>query len=160
MTGGVWITAFALLWLTVLVLGVVVVALLRQVGVLHARLRPLGVHFGGEGPERLAPAPPLPGHDYAGAGLTLVVFTSAGCTICAGLRPGLRALEREYTDVALREVDHGPDTTEVFRSFNVASTPYFVTVDRRGIVQGRGVANNVEQVEELLEESTRVATDG
>lgn len=153
MSGAVWVTAFVLLWATVLCLGVVVIALLRQVGVLHARLRPLGVHFGGEGPDRLAPAPVLPGHEYGSFPLTLVVFTSAGCTICAALRPGLRALQREYRDVAIREVDHGQDGADTFRSFNVASTPYFVTVDRVGIVQGRGVANNVEQVEELLEES-------
>ena len=57
MSGGLWVTSYVLVWITVLGLSVMVVALLRQVGVLHTRLRPLGVHFAGEGPERLAPAP-------------------------------------------------------------------------------------------------------
>ena len=42
MTGDVWIVSYVLLWLAVLGLSVMVVALLRQVGVLHTRLRPFG----------------------------------------------------------------------------------------------------------------------
>jgi hypothetical protein len=51
MSGSLWVTSYVLLWVAVLGLSFAVVALLRQVGVLHARLHPLGVHFAGEGPE-------------------------------------------------------------------------------------------------------------
>lgn len=153
MSGGVWIASYVLLWIAVLVLGFAVVALLRQIGVLHTRLRPLGVHFAGEGPEQHAPAPLPERFDYAATRLTLVAFTSPGCTICAGLLPGLRALDEQYRDVALEIVDHGPATLNVFAAFNVRSTPYLVAVDERGIVQARGVANSLEQVEVMIEEA-------
>lgn len=155
MTGGVWIASYVLLWLTVVVLGVSLIALLRQIGVLHARLRPMGVHFAGEGPERLAPAP-MPQHfHYRESALTLVAFTSSNCPICATLLPGLRALARTYGEVAVEEIDHGPATQPVFDAFGVRSTPYVVAVDRAGIVQSRGVANSLEQIEVMVEECLR-----
>lgn len=152
MNGSVWIASYVLLWLAVLGLSVVVVALLRQVGVLHTRLRPLGVHFAGEGPDRLVAAPPLPGVEYADAAMTLVAFSSPTCEVCHELLPSLRAMERQYRDLRLVEVELGEGSKPVFSAFNVRSTPYVVTVDRAGVVQGRGVANSLEQVEVLVEE--------
>ena len=152
MTGDVWVVSYVLLWLAVLGLSVMVVALLRQVGVLHTRLRPLGVHFAGEGPDRLEPAPPLPDVDYGDHTMTLVAFTSPTCEVCHALLPSLRAMERQYRDLALVEVELGAASQPVFSAFNVKSTPYVVTVDRHGVVQGRGVANSLEQVEVLVEE--------
>ena len=51
----------------------------------------------------------------------------------------------------MRFVDHGtePDT---FSRFQVRSTPYLVAVDREGIVRSRGVANTLDQAEEMLAE--------
>ena len=153
MHGGVWIASYVLLWLAVLVLSLTTVALLRQIGVLHTRLRPMGGHFAGEGPERLAPAPAADVFDYRRSGLTLVAFVSPGCQVCAALLPSLRALDRQYDDLTLHVVDHAPETTGLFRAFNVSSTPYVVTVDHDGIVRVRGVANSLEQVEVMIEES-------
>jgi methylamine dehydrogenase accessory protein MauD len=150
--GDVWVVSYVLLWLAVLGLSVMVVALLRQVGVLHTRLRPLGVHFAGEGPDQLVAAPPLPDVDYADHTMTLVAFSSPTCDVCRSLLPSLRAMDRQYRDLAIVEVALGADAQPVFSAFNVKSTPYFVTVDRHGIVQGRGVANSLEQVEVLVEE--------
>jgi thiol-disulfide isomerase/thioredoxin len=152
MNGSVWIATYVLLWLAVVVLAVLVVALLRQVGVLHARMRPMGVHFAGEGPERLQPAPGAATVDYSKSALTLVVFTSPMCEICRELIPSLDAIRREYRDMQFVQFEHGPDSP-MFLEFNVRSTPYVVTVDGDGIVQGRGVANSLEQVEVLVAES-------
>jgi hypothetical protein len=151
-TGGVWIVSYVLLWLAVLGLSVMVVALLRQVGVLHTRLRPLGVHFAGEGPERLAPAPPVPGVDFTAHAITVLAFTSPTCEVCGELLPSLRALERQYAGLELVQLELGERWAPVFTAFGVRSTPYVVTVDRHGVVQGRGVANSLEQVEVLVEE--------
>lgn len=159
MTGSAWIASYVLLWVAVLVLGFAVIALLRQIGVLHARLRPMGVHFAGEGPERDLPAPAEGGFAFARAPLTLVAFTAADCTICHRMLPALRVLERGYDDVRLEVVEHGPATLPVFRAYRVASTPYVVAVDRQGIVRGGGIANSLEQVEVLVE-SLREARDG
>lgn len=152
MTGGVWVASYVILWATVLVLGVVVVALLRQVGVLHTRLRPLGVHQAGEGLDRGDVAPPLPGAAYDPR-VTLVAFTSATCTICRTLVPSLEAVERDYADVGVHVLSLEDETRRLFAAFNVRSTPYVIAVGSGGSVLGGGVANSLEQVEVLIEEA-------
>ena len=160
MNGGVWVASYVALWVAVVVLGLAVVALLRQIGVLHARLAPMGVHFAGEGPEpgTVAPLPEV--FPYRDAPLTLVVFTSPTCLVCAALRPSFDALARGYGDLVVTEVDHDDRTAPVFRAFNVSSTPYVVAVDRTGVVRGRGVANSLEQLEELVAEAFAASTTG
>lgn len=153
MRGSVWVASYVVLWLTVLALVVAVVALLRQIGVLHARLHPLGAHFGGEGPALESEAPPVDGHDYATAGVTLLAFTSPTCEVCKVLAPSLDALRRDYRDVHVHTVDLG-SARSVFDAFQVRSTPYVVAVDRTGVVRGRGVVNSLEQIEEVLEAAT------
>lgn len=150
MTGGVWVASYALLWVAVLVLGVAVVVLLRQIGVLHARLGPQGVHGANEGPVRDAAAPAVGGFAFGEADVTLVTFTSPTCEICHALVPSLGALQREYPGTAVEVVEHGPATLGVFRGYAVTSTPYVVAVDRSGMVRGGGVANSLEQVEVFL----------
>ncbi|MEM7339040.1 MAG: hypothetical protein AAF467_10360 [Actinomycetota bacterium] len=151
MNGTVWIMSYVLLWATVGLLSFAVVALLRQVGVLHTRVAPMGVHFAGEGPALDEPAPAVPDVDYAANAVTLVAFTTADCEICGRLKPGLERLDASYDEVALHVVDHGRDA-EVFGRFTVRSTPYLVAVDRDGVVRSRGVANSLDQVEEMLAE--------
>lgn len=147
-----WIASYVMLWVAVVVLCLAVVALLRQVGVLHARVRPMGVHFAGEGPERLKPAPAPERFSYGDTDLTLIAFTTSDCDICRGLEPGLRALGRDG-GVRVHLVENSAATASVFAAFNVRSAPYMVTVDRAGIVKARGVANTLEQIEVMLEES-------
>ena len=151
MSGGVWIASYVLLWLAVIVLGFTVVALLRQIGVLHTRIAPMGVHFAGEGPERNEPAPDSEVFDYASLEYTLVVFTSPTCEICAKLEPALDRLATSYDELQLRVVSS--DTHQpTFAAFKVRSTPYLVAVDQEGIVRSRGVANTLDQAEEMLAE--------
>lgn len=150
MTGTLWLISYVTLWVTVVVLALAVLALLRQVGVLHARLRPVGVHPAGEGLDPGQAAPQIPEHDYAATPLTLVAFTSPTCEICADLLPGLRAMASEYDHLTVRIVDYAPETTATFLAFNVASTPYLVAVDADGLVRARGVANSVEQAEIMV----------
>jgi thiol-disulfide isomerase/thioredoxin len=154
-SGSVWVASYVLLWLAVLFLGAVVVALLRQVGVLHARLQPLGVHPAGEGPETGTVAPPLPDVSYEDAAATLVAFTSPTCAVCHELSPSLRALAEQYDDVRVVEVSlgSGVGAAAVFASFAVRSTPYLVAVSGDGVVRGAGVANSLEQAEVLLEDA-------
>lgn len=157
MRGAAWIASYVALWCAVLVLVVAVIALLRQVGVLHARLAPMGTHFAGEGPDVGSKAPAV-GLRYDATAMSVVAFTSPTCTVCHELRPSLDALRRQYREVQVHVVDMSEITQPVFDAFLVRSTPYIVTVDRDGVVRGRGVANTLEQVEELVRES-RLATD-
>ncbi len=154
-----WTASYVMLWLVVVVLVVVVIALLRQIGVLHARLAPRGVHFGGEGPELNQQAPLAGPFGYTHK-VTLVAFTKVGCEICEMLKPALVAVREQYHDMRFVEINHdlGPDAPAVFQAFNVRSTPYFVAVDADGIVRGRGVGNTLEQIEELIEEAIRTGS--
>jgi hypothetical protein len=146
-----WIVAYVALWLVVIALGVTVIALLRQIGVLHARIAPMGTHFAGEGPEIGAIAPSV-GLNYARSPLTLVAFTSATCTICRELKPSIDALRRQEVGLTVHTVSL-EDERGTFDAFNVRSTPYMITIDRTGRVLGRGVANSLEQIEELIKEA-------
>ncbi len=151
MNGSIWILSYILLWAAVGVLGFTVVALLRQIGVLHTRIAPMGVNFAGEGPELDQPAPEADGIDYSDSPVTLLAFTSPTCEICATLKPSLERIGRTYDDIELRLVDHDQEA-DVFSRFQVRSTPYLVAVDADGIVRSRGVANTLDQAEEMLAE--------
>lgn len=148
---GIWLVSYILLWLTVAVLGVAVVAMLRQIGILHTRVAPMGVHFAGEGPELDKPAPAAADIDYEASPYTLLAFTSPTCEICASLKPALQRLSKAYDEVELHIVDHA-DAKATFGQFRVRSTPYLVAVDAQGIVRSRGVANTLDQAEEMLAE--------
>lgn len=151
MNGSVWIVSYVLLWVAVLVLGFSVVALLRQIGVLHTRVAPMGVHFAGEGPELDSDAPQLSDLDYSASRFTLLAFTSPTCEICGKLKPALTRLGRSYDEIDLRIIDHDAEP-DSFASFRVRSTPYLIAVDNDGVVRSRGVANTLDQVEEMLAE--------
>ncbi len=150
MSGGVWVASYVVLWLAVCVLALAVVVLLRQIGVLHARLQPTGVHPAGEGPEIGRPAPAIGPSGYPDDATTLVVFTSPGCDLCAALRPALATVEGAYPEVRVAEVDAEDGNLATFRAFGVSNTPYVVAVDAAGVVRGKGVANTLDQLESML----------
>ena len=96
MNGTAWMISYVVLWATVALLGFAVVALLRQIGILHTRVAPMGVHFAGEGPELDTAAPSVDGVDYRATPFTLLAFTSPTCEICATLKPALARLGHSY----------------------------------------------------------------
>jgi Thioredoxin len=152
-----WVVSYVLLWICVVALGIAVVALLRQVGVLHARIAPMGTHFAGEGPDIGSVAPQV-GLDWSRAPLSLVVFTSATCTICRELKPSIEAMRKSDPTLVVHSVDLEQHQA-IFTAFNVRSTPYVITVSQHATVLGRGVANTLEQIEELVREA-RLDIDG
>ncbi len=151
MNGNAWIVSYGLLWGVVALQGFAVIALLRQIGVLHTRVAPMGVHFAGEGPELDTSAPIVDGVSYDDRSVTILAFTSPNCEICQALKPGLSRLARSYRGVDLRVIDHETEA-ETFNRFKVRSTPYLVAVDAEGVVRSRGVANSLDQAEEMLAE--------
>jgi len=155
MSGGVWTASYVLLWLAVAVLLVMVLALLRQVGVLHARLDEVSAAGVAEpvdeGPELGADAP-LPGKlGYGRAPMTVVAFVADGCELSTALAPSLRVVDRQYGD-ALRVVELrlGARTLAAFEAFNVQATPFVVCVDRDGVVRARGRTRSLDQLEGLV----------
>jgi methylamine dehydrogenase accessory protein MauD len=92
-----------LLWLAVLALAGVVLALMRQIGVLHERVAPAGALATGAGPRPGDAAPVLELEGWSGGrvavggargdGLsTLLFFLSPGCPVCKELLPVLLAV--------------------------------------------------------------------
>ena len=104
-----------ILWALVLVLAGVVVALVRQIGVLHERVAPAGALAVRGGPEPGEAAPELELLDWNGQAIrlggasadgrsTLLVFLSPSCQVCRSLLPCLesaRTAERDWLRVVV-----------------------------------------------------------
>ncbi len=99
-----WV-AIAVLWLVVVGLAVAVLALARQIGILHQRLPAAGALKLGTGPSVGEAAPVVEASDFTGQPLriggastsaidTLLVFVSPSCPVCKSLLPVLRAVRR------------------------------------------------------------------
>lgn len=174
-----------LLWALVLVLAVVVIALARQVGVLHERLAPVGALATQPGPAVGEAAPELELADLAGGIVRvggesatgermLLFFLSPTCPVCETLLPTLIRAARG--EPKLRVVfasdgepeehrafarEHGLDAAgyvvsmDLGMRFQVAKLPYAVLIDEGGIVRSKGIVNTREHVESLFEAHAR-----
>jgi len=94
------------LWALVLALAAVVVALTRQIGLLHDRVAPVGALVGGETPRVGEVAPVLEAEAWDGSPVrvggaaedgrdTLLLFVSPTCPVCREVLPVARALAAE-----------------------------------------------------------------
>jgi methylamine dehydrogenase accessory protein MauD len=103
------------LWVLVLVLALVVLALTRQLGVLHERISPAGALITGKGPVIGERAPVVDVVDISGRAFqigrdrgdgrsTLVLFVSPSCPVCKSLLPVIKSsnrAERAWLDILL-----------------------------------------------------------
>ncbi|MBD0291384.1 MAG: hypothetical protein ICV74_09025 [Thermoleophilia bacterium] len=135
----------AVLALAVGVLTVLVLALYRQVGLLAARVSPVGpLEVEDEGPPVGAEAPALSRLERRGG--ELVAFFSKECRLCRDLEPAVRALARE--GLAVRVVAE-EDEEPAFRRWGVPGTPFAVHLED-GIVAAKGLVNTLEQLDVLV----------
>ena len=143
------LVALAVLAAAVLVLGALVLALYRQVGVLTLRLGPrAALEVPEEGPAVGRPAPPLAGLERRGP--ELVAFLSEDCRLCRELAPSVRSLARE--GLAVRIVDEAEEP-KVYERWNVPGSPFVVhLVD--GVVGAKGLVNTLEQLDGLIAAGT------
>ncbi|MDQ3963830.1 MAG: hypothetical protein M3277_07970 [Actinomycetota bacterium] len=174
---GWWAASYIVLWLLVVVLSIVVVALARQIGTLHLRLGPRGaLEVDTEGPPiGEAPAPSswsdLTGSpvEIAGPGRwQVVLFASPSCHLCDQIAPSLHIAARSRSADAVVVVDADEHETrlaysskdlaapviaapELVRSFEIPGTPFVVVLDDLGVVRAKGTANNLEQLEGLID---------
>lgn len=143
------LVALGVLACAVVVLGVLVLALYRQVGVLSLRLGPrAALEVPEEGPPLETPAPALTGLERRGA--ELVAFVSEGCRLCRELTPSFRALARE--GLAVRIVSEEEEGA-AFRRWNVPGSPFVVHVVD-GVVAAKGLVNTLEQLDGLIAAGT------
>ena len=183
MAGGWWVASYVVLWLVVILLVFLVVALARQVGVLHLRLAPHGaLEEDDEGPPLGEPVPPVESHDVdgrpvtiGGAGGQLVLFVSPDCSLCRTVLPSLPVAARQASlrpavvvdasvpgEAANRLARNGipvvPDPP-LAHTFRIPGTPYAVAIDSGGVVRAKGTVNNLEQMEGLVETARRRLVD-
>jgi len=103
------IVSNVLLWIVVLVLSGTVLALLRQIGVLHERVAPAGALMARSGPAVGDPAPVVEllgwtgerlsiGAPDPGGASTLLFFLSPTCPVCKTLLPVLDSVRRSEGD--------------------------------------------------------------
>lgn len=122
----IWYISYAVLWAFVLLLALTVLALARQIGLLHRRLPALGARMGNPGPEIGEQLPAFEAHTLDGRLATvggihaqhrLLVFVSATCDVCRLLAPALRSIAKSDRDT-LHTVIVGIDRDEEeFRQF-------------------------------------------
>jgi len=168
------------LWVALLLLGVVCIALARQIGVLHQRIAPAGA-LALRQPLKLGEMTPemtLTGLDGApvkiggarGGRSQLVLFLSPDCGVCEALLPALRSAlgaERGWLDLVLAS-DGEPSKHAEFvrdkgltkfpyvlsehlgRSYGVAKLPYAVLIDEAGRLSATGLVNTREHLESLF----------
>jgi methylamine dehydrogenase accessory protein MauD len=173
------VVAVVLLWVLVIVLAVMVFALARQVGVLFERIAPMGALITDSGPRVGEPVPrfdlaALDGRPVAigspGARSQLVFFLSPTCPVCKKLLPILSSVagaEAAWLDVVLasdgevaehqafvaqRKLQSFPYvlSRDLGMTFRVSRLPYAVLLDAQGVVRGKGLVNNREQLESLF----------
>ena len=175
------VPAFVVLWVLVIVLAVMVVALARQVGLLHERVAPAGALSPTSGPKvgelvEAATYGDLHGHEHTVGGVcasgetTLVLFVSPTCPVCKTLVPIARSLA-QHEKLRLMFASDG-DTTERHEAyvkdmrmenypyivsqalglgFGVSKLPFAVLLDASGILVSKGLVNTREHLESLLE---------
>src|SRR5580658_8135819 len=83
----VLIVSQTLSWIVILGLGLALLALARQVGVLHVRLAPAGALLTGKGPVVGEGAPLAIGKPLAKGRTQLLLFVSPHCPLCKELIP-------------------------------------------------------------------------
>jgi methylamine dehydrogenase accessory protein MauD len=175
------LTSQVLLWIAIIIQGGIIMALARQIGVLHERIAPVGalkldkhtevgqrapvfvldsinargaVHVGGERPDGKS---------------QLLLFVAPDCPICKVLIPVTTAVARsEKLSVAFigdgdeaellqmvtrHSLQNLPfvNNQDIGRKFGVSKLPYAVLIDAAGIVVGSGLVNSREHLESLIE---------
>lgn len=171
--------ALALLWVMVIVLGLAVVALTRQIGLLHERLAPIGALAlqsplaPGDVAPRIRPSalsgdPVRVGGTRQEGEMQLLIFVSPTCPICKTLLPTVKSFaQAESLDLVLigdgdveehqrmaQRFDIPPSrfavSTEVGRAYGVGKLPHAVLIGDSGQVLSQGLVNSREHLESLL----------
>jgi methylamine dehydrogenase accessory protein MauD len=174
-----WVASYITLWILTMVMALAIVALFRQLGLLHLRFGPRGALAGDEGPPLRAEAPRLIATDIAGGHYTVgepgirttLVFVSPKCSVCELVLPAIKPIYRKLPEGSQLLVisDGDVQSTEEYaarlrgvpviaspaiaEAYGVSATPFGVHVDARGLIADKGIINSLEQIESLVEAS-------
>ncbi|MFL5943904.1 MAG: MauE/DoxX family redox-associated membrane protein [Gaiellaceae bacterium] len=135
----------------IVALGVAVLALTREVGLLHLRLGPeAALDIADEGPA-LGTHVEVPGR--GDTRLTLAIFSSETCRICQTLTPVIQSF-RAAAWLTVTVFDESRDA-EVWERLRIPGSPYAVALDRDGEVRAKGTFNSYGQLEGIVATAER-----
>jgi methylamine dehydrogenase accessory protein MauD len=131
----------AALWLIVIGLSIALLAVVRQLGVLHERIAPVGALMLAKGLKVGESAPEVAALDLEGrqitvgapradARATLIMFVSPTCPVCKTLLPALKsslASERDWLDIVLASDGEIDSQREFVLAQRLGSFPYLVS---------------------------------
>jgi methylamine dehydrogenase accessory protein MauD len=131
----------AALWLVVIVLAVALLAVIRQLGVLHERISPVGALMLAKGLKVGESAPQIAVQDLEGRSLmlgaaraddraTLIMFVSPTCPVCKTLLPAIKsslASERDWLDIILASDGETAHQREFVLANRLGGFPYVVS---------------------------------
>ena len=131
----------AALWLAVIGLCVALLAVVRQLGVLHERIAPVGALMLSKGLKVGELAPKIAAQDLEGRSLTLgaartdgraalIVFVSPTCPVCKTLLPALKSsvgAERDWLDIVLASDGEAASQREFVAAHRLGAFPYIVS---------------------------------
>ncbi len=169
----------SVLWVVVILQGVAILALARQIGVLHERIAPAGALMSGAGPGVGEQSPRIEVHAMGGNAVTvggalasgrlrLMFFVSSACPICKKLIPIAQSFARSerievlFMGDADAEEQRGlmrqfgidersfVNGPEVGMAFRVDKLPYAVLLDDNGRIASKGLVNSREHFESLV----------
>ena len=168
-----------LLWIVVILQGVTILALARQIGVLHDRVAPAGALTTAAGPGVGEQSPRLEVHALGGNAITvggklaagkalLMLFVSSTCPICKKLIPIAKNFARSERLDVLFVGDADPaeqrklisefeldehcfvNGPEVGMTYRIDKLPYAVLLDDAGMIAAKGLVNSREHFESLI----------
>jgi hypothetical protein len=146
-----WLTVgFAACAAAVVGLGLVVLALAREVGVLRLGIASQGaLEIAEEGPALGSSQPwaaALPWHSSSLVGLA--IFTSDGCPLCHQLVPAVRHVAADPL-LAVAIFDEVNDAA-VWAEAAVPGSPYAVALETDGVARAKGTFNSLPQLESII----------
>jgi methylamine dehydrogenase accessory protein MauD len=173
------IVSNVLLWVLLIVGSLVLLGLIRQIGVLHARIAPAGALMVDKGVEVGQPAPQITALDrseqpvnigYAKEKATLLFFMSPTCPICKTLLPAVKSIGKSSKDIDVIYVSDGDPqehekiiaqaglenatyliSPEVGMTYQIGKLPYAVLIDKNGTLKAKGLVNSREHLDSLFE---------
>jgi methylamine dehydrogenase accessory protein MauD len=129
------------LWIIVVILAGVVLALVRQIGVLYERVAPAGALVVGSGPKAGEAAPVFNAEDLSGehrviggkhedGRSALLLFLSPTCPVCKTLLPSLKSIasdERKWLDVVLASDGIRKEHESFVAEYHLEQFPYLLS---------------------------------
>jgi len=168
------------LWVLLLVMAGLQLALLRQVGVIHERIAPMGALTLDKGPKEGENAPLFDLLDIrkrrvkvggASGKSSLIFFLSPSCPVCKKMLPILKSSSRteaNWLDIVLASDGEAAEherfvnaqglgdfpyllSQELGMTYRVGKLPYAVLIDEAGVIRAKGLINTREHLESLIQ---------